>query len=126
MTHHRPANPANTSNFKYLIFEISISVVSEEIPLDFYSRILGKQHCAFSRLIKRTTDNICGANTPPIEHAGKAVNDLESRLLPREDIYRRKRCPKLDGCYCGRIQICSGDGERHRWKLSTSLRPAGP
>jgi hypothetical protein len=84
MTHHRPANPANTSNFKYLIFEIPISVVSEEIPLDFYSRILGKRHCAFSRLIKRTTRNICGANTPQIEHAGKAV------MISNLDCYRGK------------------------------------
>jgi hypothetical protein len=84
MTHHRPANPANTSNFKYLIFKIPISVFSVEIPLDFYSRILGKQHCAFSLLIKRTTDNICGANTPPIEHVGKAV------MISNLDCYRGK------------------------------------
>jgi hypothetical protein len=84
MTHHRPANPANTSNFNYLIFEIPISVVSEEIPSDLYSRSLGKQHCAFSRLIKHTTDNICGANTPPIEHVGKAV------MISNLDCYREK------------------------------------
>ena len=84
MTHHRPANPANNSNFKYLVFEIPISAVSEELPLDFYSRVLGKQHCAFSLLIKRTTDNICGANTPPIEHVGKAV------MISNLDCYRGK------------------------------------
>jgi hypothetical protein len=60
-------------NFQYLVFEIPIWVVSDEIPLDSYSRILGKQHCAFCRLIKHTIDNLFGADALPAEHKGMAV-----------------------------------------------------
>src|SRR5436189_4210797 len=60
-------------NFQYLIYEIPILAVSDEIPLDSYSRILGKQHCAFCRLIKHTIDNLFEAGELPTEHEGKAV-----------------------------------------------------
>jgi Heterokaryon incompatibility protein (HET) len=60
-------------NFQYLIFEILIWVVSEEIPLDSYSRILEKQQCAFCRLVKHTIDNIYRPDKLPTKHNGKAV-----------------------------------------------------
>ncbi|KAH7067971.1 heterokaryon incompatibility protein-domain-containing protein [Paraphoma chrysanthemicola] len=60
-------------NFQYLIFKIPIQFVSDEIPLDSYSTILEKQHCAFCRLIKYTIDNLYGTNALPTEHEGKAI-----------------------------------------------------
>jgi hypothetical protein len=60
-------------NFHYLILEIPIQIVSDEIPLNSYSTILEKQHCAFCRLIKYTIDNLYGVDALPTEHEGKAI-----------------------------------------------------
>jgi len=60
-------------NFRYLLFELPLQFVSDEIPLDSYSRILEKHQCAFCRLVKHTIDNVVGGDAFPTEYESKTV-----------------------------------------------------